>query len=126
MEENIVYYWLSNMDLGDYFCNFIEHGYDDLETIKCIGREDLDVMGINQKIDQLKILEAAKYLKIKGATWVYFLPQTKDKTQRNNINLYSTPSFERDYVDLSVHSCGKKYSDIPKYRMVNAYCTAVN
>ena len=78
VETNIVFYWLKYLDLESHFDNFLDHGYDDLETIKCIGEEDLKAIGVNLKNEQSVLLEAVEFLRHKGAAWVYFLPHLID------------------------------------------------
>ena len=58
IETNVVFYWLKYLYLEHYFENFLDHGYDDLETINCIGEEDLIAIGVNLKqVDINKSLE---------------------------------------------------------------------
>ena len=61
VEANIVFYLLKYLD------NFLDHGYDDLETIKCIGAEDLKAIGVNLKNEQSVLLEAVEFLRHRGA-----------------------------------------------------------
>ena len=72
VEANIVFYLLKYLD------NFLDHGYDDLETIKCIGAEDLKAIGVNLKNEQSVLLEAVEFLRHRGAAWNYFLPHAID------------------------------------------------
>ena len=38
--------WLRFLDLDDFSESFIDNGYDDLETVKLIEREDLVAIGV--------------------------------------------------------------------------------
>ena len=78
MEPNIVFYWLKYLYLENHFDNFLDHGYDDLETVKCIGEEDLKAIGVNLVKERSVLLEAVRVLRQKGAAWVYFLPHAVD------------------------------------------------
>ena len=56
-EENINIYRVHNvfrfLDLEEYSEGFIENGYDDLETVKLIEREDLIAIGVNRSDHQV-------------------------------------------------------------------------
>ena len=56
-EENIntvrVYNVFRFLDLEEYSEGFIENGYDDLETVKLIEREDLIAIGVNRSDHQV-------------------------------------------------------------------------
>ena len=43
---NAVGTWLHFLQMGQYLSDFIDNGYDDLETAKKIGDEDLDAIGV--------------------------------------------------------------------------------
>ena len=43
--------WLRFLDLDDFSESFIDNGYDDLETVKLIEREDLVAIGV-QGVEQ--------------------------------------------------------------------------
>ena len=45
-EANIVVEWLNFLQLGHYSKEFVDNGYDDLETVKRIGPADLDAIGV--------------------------------------------------------------------------------
>ena len=51
----------------------IDNGYDDLETVKLIGEEDLKAIGIENQKDEEMILYSVKILREQGAAWVYLL-----------------------------------------------------
>ena len=56
-EENINIHQVHNvfrfLDLEQYSEGFIENGYDDLETVKLIEREDLIAIGVNRSDHQV-------------------------------------------------------------------------
>ena len=72
-DENIVSVWLRFLNIEEYTEQFIDNGYDDLETIKQMGEEDLKAIGIDNQKDKEMILFSVKILKEQGAAWVYFL-----------------------------------------------------
>ena len=51
----------------------MDNGYDDLETVKQIGPDDLDAIGVASLHDRAFILDAVRVLREQGATWVYLL-----------------------------------------------------
>ena len=78
--DNIVFYWLRHLQLDYYFPQFLEHGYDELETIKCMGEEDLIAVGVNTKHHRYTLIQAVTTLRQKGAAWVYFLPHHQEES----------------------------------------------
>ena len=72
-EDNIVCTWLRFLRVEEYCDNFLDNGYDDLETVKRIKLEDLRAIGINNAEDEEIILLSVKILREQGAAWVYFL-----------------------------------------------------
>jgi len=72
-ESNVVTDWLSFLKLGDYSKGFVDNGYDDLETVKQIGPDDLDAIGVASLHDRAFILDAVRVLREQGAAWVYLL-----------------------------------------------------
>ena len=71
--ENIVSVWLRFLNIEEYTEQFIDNGYDDLETVKLIGEEDLKAIGIENQKDEEMILLSVKILREQGAAWVYLL-----------------------------------------------------
>ena len=71
--ENIVRVWLRFLNIEEYTEQFIENGYDDLETVKLMGEEDLKAIGIDNQKDEEMILLSVKILREQGAAWVYLL-----------------------------------------------------
>ena len=51
----------------------MDNGYDDLETVKQIGPDDLDAIGVASLHDRAFILDAVRVLREQGAAWVYLL-----------------------------------------------------
>ena len=71
---------MSKIDVGIFikpgfvsFQGFIDNGYDDFETVKRMGGEDLLAVGVTDLQHQTFILEAVRVLREKGAVWVYLL-----------------------------------------------------
>ena len=71
--ENIVSVWLRFLNIEEYTERFIDNGYDDLETIKQMGEEDLKAIGIDNQKNEEMILLSVKILREQGAALVYFL-----------------------------------------------------
>jgi len=72
-EANIVVEWLHFLQLGHYASDFLDNGYDDLETVKRIGPEDLDAIGVVSVHHRAFLLDAVRVLREQGAAWVYLL-----------------------------------------------------
>ena len=73
-DENIIYHWLQHLNLEQHYVKFMEHGYDDLETVKCIGEDDLKMIGVNLRREREVLLDAVDVIRCRGAAWVYLLP----------------------------------------------------
>ena len=48
------------------FKDFLDNGYDDLETVKQIGTEDLDAIGVTNKHHRAFVLDAVRVLREQG------------------------------------------------------------
>ena len=104
--SNIVFYWLQYLHLEYYFPQFVDHGYDDLETVKCITEEDLEVIGVKYMNEKCILLEAVQYLRQKGGTWVYFLPQSLNSNVcETHKNIYSGMNHKTVSQSSGVGSC---------------------
>ena len=75
---NAVGTWLHFLQMGQYLSDFIDNGYDDLETAKKIGDEDLDAIGVEDPHHKVFILDAVRVLREQGAAWVYLLEATQN------------------------------------------------
>ena len=89
MSYSAVRDWLKHLALDEYSESFIDNGYDDLETVKQIQREDLEAIGVMRKDHQNYLLASVKVLKERGAAWVYLLycettDDTEDKFESDN------------------------------------------
>ena len=73
LDDLIVSEWLHFLQLGHYSRAFIDNGYDDLETVKRIGPEDLDAIGVASVHHRAFLLDAVRVLREQGAAWVYLL-----------------------------------------------------
>ena len=82
---HIVEKWLIFSDLGHLFPSFIEHGYDDLETIKKIDEQDLTFLTEDES-DREALKNAVDELKIKGGTWVYFSEDENDPDKISSVS----------------------------------------
>ena len=71
--RHVVWTWLHTLDQEHLFESFLENGYDDLETVKQMGEEDLLAIGVEDQETRFVINQAAKMLREKGAAWVYFI-----------------------------------------------------
>lgn len=71
--RHVVWTWLHTLDQEHLFESFLENGYDDLETVKQMGEEDLLAIGVEDTETRLVINQAARMLREKGAAWVYFI-----------------------------------------------------
>ena len=47
----------------------LDNGYDDLETVKQIGTEDLDAIGVSNTHHRTFILDAVQVLREQGKKW---------------------------------------------------------
>ena len=61
------------LNIEEYAEQFIDNGYDDLETVKMMGEEDLKAIGIDNQKDEEMILLSVMILREQGAAWVYLL-----------------------------------------------------
>ena len=77
-EDNIVCTWLRFLHVEEYSSNFLDNGYDDLETVKQMREEDLRAIGISRGEDEELLLLSVKILRERGAAWVYFLSADSD------------------------------------------------
>ncbi|CAB4065353.1 unnamed protein product [Lepeophtheirus salmonis] len=57
--------------------DFLDNGYDDMETVKQIGNEDLDAIGVSTSSHRAFLLDAVRVVKEQGAVWVYLLQQDR-------------------------------------------------
>ncbi len=76
--------WLHFLQMDQYLSDFLDNGYDDLETAKKIGHEDLEAIGVLDAHHKMFLLDAVRVLREQGAAWVYLLEAT------NNSHLLST------------------------------------
>ena len=72
--------WLHFLQMDQYYQEFIDNGYDDLETAKKIGAEDLDAIGVEDQHHKIFLLDAVRVLREQGAAWVYLLESTQTLT----------------------------------------------
>jgi hypothetical protein len=79
---NIVVEWLHFLQLGSYANDFLDNGYDDLETVKRVGPEDLDAIGVVSVHHRAFLLDAVRVLREQGAAWVYLLLGARERAQQ--------------------------------------------
>ena len=89
MSDSAVQKWLRFLNVEEYCERFIDNGYDNLETVKLIEREDLEAIGVMRKDHQDYLLASVKVLRERGAAWVYLLycektDDTEDKFESDN------------------------------------------
>ena len=72
--------WLHFLQMDQYYQEFIDNGYDDLETAKKIGLEDLDAIGVEDQHHKIFLLDAVRVLREQGAAWVYLLESSQTLT----------------------------------------------
>ncbi|XP_071380580.1 SAM and SH3 domain-containing protein 1 isoform X2 [Centroberyx affinis] len=60
---NLVFDWLSKLNLAQYVEAFVDNGYDDLEVCKQIGEPDLDAIGVRVQYHRHRLLSAVHKLK---------------------------------------------------------------
>ena len=48
--------WLHFLQMDQYYQEFIDNGYDDLETAKKIGSDDLDAIGVDDQHHKIFLL----------------------------------------------------------------------
>ena len=84
--------------MDEYLDNFIDNGYDDLETVKLIKREDVEAIGVIEQ-QQDYILEAVQVLRERGGTWVYLLgcdDVDDSESDDDDHDYYSSDKFAQD------------------------------
>ena len=64
--ESAVSAWLNFLQMDSYSQEFVDNGYDDLETVKKIGEEDLDAIGVTAPSHRAFLLDAVKVLREQG------------------------------------------------------------
>ena len=62
-DANIVIEWLTFLQLEHYSKEFLDNGYDDLETLKRVGPEDLDAIGVVSVHHRSFLLDAVRVLR---------------------------------------------------------------
>ena len=65
--------------MGHYALDFLDNGYDDLETVKRVGPEDLDAIGVVSVHHRAFLLDAVRVLREQGAAWVYLLLGARER-----------------------------------------------
>lgn len=89
-EANIVVEWLHFLQLGHYALDFLDNGYDDLETVKRIGPEDLDAIGVVSVHHRAFLLDAVRVLREQGAAWVYLLLGARERAATQGKKLFGS------------------------------------
>ena len=73
MNTSAVATWLQFLQMDQYLTDFLDNGYDDLETAKKIGSEDLEAIGVEDQHHKMFLLDAVRVLREQGAAWVYLV-----------------------------------------------------
>jgi hypothetical protein len=74
-EANIVIEWLTFLQLQDYARDFIDNGYDDLETLKKVGPDDLDAIGVVSVHHRAFLLDAVRVLREQASSKIDLAPR---------------------------------------------------
>ena len=106
-EEKIVSVWLRFLNIEEYTEQFIDNGYDDLETVKLMGEEDLKAIGIDNQKDVEMILLSVKILREQGAAWVYLLLGDEEDVVKTSSSRKMSISEDEE---VSFSSSGKESS----------------
>ena len=103
-EANIVVEWLHFLQLGHYALDFLDNGYDDLETVKRVGPEDLDAIGVVSVHHRAFLLDAVRVLREQGAAWVYLLLGARERavTQGKLLHFLILPILN---INFSTFTC---------------------
>lgn len=83
MPESVVSFWLGFLHMDQYTQEFLDNGYDDLETVKQVGPADLDAIGVSDHNHRAFLLDAIRVLREHGAVWVYLLQNGCAETAAN-------------------------------------------
>lgn len=98
--------WLRFLELDDFSESFIDNGYDDLETVKLIEREDLIAIGVQSLEQQNYLLDSVRVLKEKGAAWVYLLYcDSTEQEEKFESDTEFCPSDKNTFGSSGVESC---------------------
>ena len=115
--ELVVVKWLQFLQMEQYAQDFIDNGYDDLETAKKIGAEDLDAIGVVSAHHRAFLLDAVRVLREQGAVWVYLLqkedtaPNSAPTRRRNFDQPQPFQAFnKRQSSEAEYDSCGERVS----------------
>ena len=101
-EANIVVEWLNFLQLGHYASAFIDNGYDDLETVKRVGPEDLDAIGVVSVHHRAFLLDAVRVLREQGAAWVYLILGARERAANQPLFGHNSQEFDQhDRVSAS-------------------------
>ena len=100
----------------EYLQMFVDNGYDDFETVKQVGLDDLAAIGVTDEGHQGFILEAVRVLREKGAVWVYLLDTAVhqddyDSTAEQQNVIHVTP--ERHLQPAAAASSGDNRQSVP-------------
>ena len=99
MSSDIIRVWLQFLELDQYSDGFIDNGYDDLETVKLIGREDLEAIGVIGEDHQDYLLSAVKVLREQGAVWVHLL----GCHSANESGVRCVVNYEYSHIDKNIY-----------------------
>ena len=107
--DSAVVTWLRFLQMEEYAQDFLDNGYDDLETAKRIGSEDLDAIGVASAHHRAFLLDAVRVLREQGAVWVYLLQEEHRQQQQQQHHLPQHLQHQH-HVDTEYDSCGERVS----------------
>jgi len=106
--------WLRFLQMERYAQDFLDNGYDDLETAKKIGEEDLDAIGVASPHHRAFLLDAVKVLREQGAVWVYLLQEEQRDLHQEQLLMQQQQQHQHQHqhlaADLEYDSCGERIS----------------
>ena len=63
VRQHVVGAWLTSLGLEEFFDSFLDNGYDDLETVKQIGDDDLVAIGVKETEAKVVLKHSARVLR---------------------------------------------------------------
>ncbi len=111
VKECAVTSWLQFLQMERYAQDFLDNGYDDLETAKQIGHADLDAIGVASPHHRAFLLDAVRVLREQGAVWVYLLQEEqRQQQQQSQLHLQLPRPTTGDFDEQQYDSCGERIS----------------
>ncbi len=102
--------WLQFLQMERYAQDFLDNGYDDLETAKQIGLADLEAIGVSVPHHRTFLLDAVRVLREQGAVWVYLLQEEQRHAQQQHQLHLQLLRPAGDLDEQQYDSCGERIS----------------